>query len=80
MNIIETTCLKKEGKRGRKNSNFFSTLRYMMDYVDDDSVKIEIIGTMEELKKAQNITKEVVPQEGYLSYIIPVIEVEGDLQ
>ncbi len=77
--VIESVSLRKEKKRHKKAAPIFSSLRYMMDYVDDDSYQIEIVGTEEEVKEAQKITKELVPVRAYFSYIIPLRDVEGTL-
>lgn len=80
LTVMESVALKTNKKERKKEIPLFSTLRYMMDYIDDESYRIEIIGEKEELLKAQAILKDLVPVHQYLSYIMPIEHIEGTLE
>ncbi len=77
--VIESDSYETEkvGSKRKHESNILNSIRYILDYYNDESRTILIPVNTEKLEEVKNIIKSLVPSEQYTLMVINLEEIIG---
>jgi len=80
--VLESNTYTSEygNKSKKKDINIFSSIRYMLDYFNDESRVILIPIKSDKIDDIKTIISDLIPTHQYLLFTIPVNNVEGTLE
>lgn len=76
----DTFISENNNKNRKKDVNIFGSIRYMLDYFNDESRLIFIPIKNDRVDIVKNIVKDLIPSHQYLFFTIPMNNVEGTLE
>lgn len=76
----ETFTSEHKSKPKKKDVNIFGSLRYMLDYFNDESRTILIPTNCDRINIIKEIVKDIIPSPQYLLFTIPINNLEGTLE
>ncbi|MBE6144408.1 MAG: hypothetical protein E7169_02420 [Firmicutes bacterium] len=76
----DTFISENNNKNRKKDVNIFGSIRYMLDYFNDESRLIFIPIKNDRVDIVKNIVKDLIPSHQYLFFTIPMNNMEGNLE
>ncbi|MEG0408877.1 MAG: hypothetical protein RR623_08395 [Bacilli bacterium] len=68
-----------KGKKNSKQTNIFASIRYMVDFYNDESKTIFIPTTKDRIENLKEIIKGFIKKEEYTFFSIDISDLEGSI-